>query len=137
MNGGLFFTSELTRRIDVPFILDYLHATRYENDTKGRDLIWKCTPQSDLTGRHVLVLDDILDEGYTLKSIQRALSIQKPASLKTAVLTVKQHDRRVQGVQVEYQGISVPDRYVFGCGMDLKGYYRNLSSIYALSEHPY
>lgn len=132
MNGGLFTTAELCKRLEFPLILDYLHATRYNNDTRGTDVIWKAAPQADLTGRHVLILDDILDEGHTLKAIQDALRTQNPESVKTAVLTVKNHDRRADGVSAEYIGLELPDRYVFGCGMDYKGYYRNLSSIHAV-----
>jgi len=134
MNGGLFFTSELTKRLNFPFMLDYLHATRYNNDVRGSDVIWKAAPQLNLTGRHVLILDDILDEGHTLKAIQHALKKQQVASIKIAVLTIKDHDRREEGVDAQYKGLTVPDRYVFGCGMDIKGYYRNVMAIYALAQ---
>lgn len=132
MNGGLFFTAELCKRLGFPLQLDYLHATRYNGDTRGSEVMWKAAPQADLTGRHVVVLDDILDEGHTLLSIKEALAKQAPASLKIAVLTEKQHQRRAEGIAADYIGLTLPDKYVFGCGMDYKGYYRNLSAIYAV-----
>lgn len=131
MNGGLFFTAELCKRLDFPHQQDYLHATRYNGELRGEQVLWKAAPQADLTGRHVLVLDDILDEGYTLLAIKEALYRQEPASIKIAVLSDKQHNRRAPGIAADYTGLHLPDQYVFGCGMDYKGYYRNLNAIYA------
>jgi hypoxanthine phosphoribosyltransferase len=132
MLGGIVPTVELTRRLDFPFELDYLHATRYRGQTTGSGLVWKAEPSTPLAGRHVLVIDDILDEGHTLLGIQRALQAQQPASLATAVLCEKRHDRRAPGAQADYIGLTVEDRYVFGCGMDYKGYFRQLPAIYAV-----
>ena len=131
MNGGLFFTSELCKRHNFPHQQDYLHATRYNGELRGEQVMWKAAPQADLSGRHVLVLDDILDEGHTLLAIKEALQQQAPASLKIAVLTDKQHQRRAPNIAADYVGLALPDQYVFGCGMDYKGYYRNLNAIYA------
>ena len=131
MNGGLFFTAELCKRLGFPHQQDYLHATRYNGELRGEQVMWKAAPQAELAGRHVLVLDDILDEGHTLLAIKAALQKQSPASLKVAVLTDKKHQRRTPGISADYIGLSLPDQYVFGCGMDYKGYYRNLSAIYA------
>lgn len=134
MNGGLFFTSELCQRLDFPHQQDYLHATRYNGETRGSDVLWKAMPQADLSGRHVLILDDILDEGHTLLAIKDALAHQEAASVKMAVLTEKDHDRRAEGIAADYCGLTLPDRYVFGCGMDYKGYFRNLTSIRAMAS---
>ena len=134
MIGGLVPTAELIRRFDFPFELDYLHATRYRGETTGGGLVWKVSPSSMLGGRHVLVIDDILDEGHTLKAILSALQEQQPAALRTAVLCHKRHDRRVEGVHAEYIGLDVEDRYVFGCGMDYRNYHRQLGSIRAVAE---
>jgi hypoxanthine phosphoribosyltransferase len=81
----------------------------------------------------VLIVDDILDEGHTLAAIIEYCRAQQPASLRTAVLAQKEHDRGVRP-PLEYVGLKVPDRYVFGCGMDYKGYWRNLPGIYAVAE---
>jgi hypoxanthine phosphoribosyltransferase len=132
MNGGLYATSEITQRLTLPFDLDYLHATRYRGATTGGGLLWKRQPDGVLEGRDVLVIDDILDEGHTLVAIRNALEEFKPASLKVAVLADKQHDRRAPGAHAEYIGLTLPDRYVFGCGMDVKEHWRQLPAIYAV-----
>lgn len=133
MNGGLVPTAMLMPHLLFPWKLDYLHATRYHEQTSGTELVWQRTPAQSLTGRHVLVIDDILDEGHTLEAILHYCDTQKPASLRAAVLTQKTDDRRVCP-PVDYIGLTVPNRYVFGCGMDYRGYWRNLSAIYASPE---
>jgi hypoxanthine phosphoribosyltransferase len=133
MNGGLYATSEIARRLDFPFEQDYLHATRYRGATLGGGLVWKRQPAAEvIAGRHVLVIDDILDEGHTLVAIRRSLEAFRPTSLRVAVLAEKLHDRRAAGARAEYIGLPVEDRYVFGCGMDYKEYWRQLPAIYAV-----
>ncbi len=132
MLGALYVTSELTQRLDFPFELDYLHATRYRGETTGSDLVWKVSPSLSLAGRHVLVVDDILDEGHTLASIGQCLAQQQPASLATAVLVEKVHERRNPELRADYVGVRLPDRYLIGCGMDYRNYYRQLPYISAL-----
>jgi hypoxanthine phosphoribosyltransferase len=82
----------------------------------------------------VLVIDDILDEGHTLVAVRKALLEFAPVSLKVAVLADKQHDRRAPEAHAEFIGLTLPDRYVFGCGMDYKEYWRQLPAIYAVKE---
>lgn len=132
MIGGLIPTVELIKRLNFPFELDYLHATRYRGETTGSNLLWKVEPSTALKDRHVLIIDDILDEGHTLLAIQRAVLDQAPASLKTAVLSEKRHNRKAPGVAAQFVGLQLPDRYVFGCGMDYKEYFRQLPGIYAV-----
>lgn len=134
MVGGLIPTAELIRRFDFPLELDYLHATRYRGETSGGDLVWKVSPSTNLADRTVLVVDDILDEGHTLAAVLQALRAQQPRRLLTAALLEKRHQRRVPGLQADFVGLEAPDRYVFGCGMDYKGYWRQLDGIYALAE---
>lgn len=134
MTGALFTCAELLRRIRQPLTLDYLHATRYRDTTRGGDIIWKVAPPGDLLGRHVLIVDDILDEGHTLRAIRDAIAAQSPASLRIAVLADKQHDRRAQGIHADFIGFQLPDRYVFGCGMDAHGFWRQLPEIRALES---
>ncbi len=131
--GGIAPTVEITKRLGFALELDYLHATRYRGQTSGGGLVWKAHPATPLLNRHVLVIDDILDEGHTLLAIQKALAAQKPASLKTAVLVEKRHNRRAALAHAEFIGLEVEDRYVFGCGMDYKGYFRQLPGIYAVN----
>lgn len=132
MIGALHATAQITERLEFPFELDYLHASRYRGQTSGADLIWKASPGAVLTDRHVLVIDDILDEGHTLAGIQHSLRQQGPASLRTAVLVEKQHDRRDPDSRADYVGLRLPDWYLVGCGMDYRNYYRQLPYIAAL-----
>lgn len=136
MVGGFIPAAELCKRLEFPFELDYIHATRYRGSTSGGGLIWKVHPAKPLAGRHVLVIDDILDEGHTLVEIRRALSEMQPASLAVAVLAEKLHDRRAAGAHAQYIGLTVEDRYVFGSGMDCKEYWRQLPGIWAMKEVP-
>ena len=131
MNGGLLPTAMLMPHLLFPAKYDYLHATRYRERTSGDELHWQRKPSQALQGRHLLIVDDILDEGYTLEAILHYCGIYNPASVRSAVLVKKEHARGVRP-PVDYIGLSVPDRYVFGCGMDFKGYWRNLPAIYAL-----
>lgn len=133
MNGGLYATSEIAQRLDFPFRQDYLQATRYRGATTGGGLFWKRQPEAAaVAGQHVLVIDDILDEGHTLVAIRRALQEFAPASLRVAVLARKIHDRCAPEAHAEFVGLTVEDRYVFGCGMDYKEYWRQLPAIYAV-----
>lgn len=132
MNGGLVATGLLLPRLAMPLRVDYLHATRYRGTTTGADLHWRVEPSNDLRQCHVLVIDDILDEGYTLESIIAFCEAREAASVSAAVLVQKEHDRGVRP-PVVYVGLQVPDRYVFGAGMDYKGYWRNAAGIYAVA----
>lgn len=135
MNGGLMVTAQLALRLRFPLQIDYLQATRYRGLTEGgAEVHWLARPQYDLKDRHVLIVDDILDEGHTLADIQHECMKQKPASLHTAVLTRKEHDRRIPEAGADFIGLTVPDRYVFGNGMDYKEQLRNLPGIYAVKE---
>lgn len=134
MNGGLFVTAALLRRMQFVLQCDYLQASRYRGATSGGTIEWLVKPQTPLAGRHVLIMDDILDEGVTLKEILYYCREQGAASVQAVVLTWKRHERAEENVDVKYIGLELPDRYVFGCGMDYKNYFRNLNAIYALSE---
>lgn len=133
MNGGLVATGALLPRLELPLRVDYLHASRYRERTSGDVLHWKAEPHQPLAGRDLLIVDDILDEGYTLEAIIRYCREQAPASVRSAVLVEKVHERGVRP-PVDYIGLSVPDRYVFGYGMDYKGYWRNAPGIFAVAE---
>jgi len=138
MLGALQVTAEVTKRLDFPFEFDYLHATRYRGETDGGELVWKVSPAIRLEGRHVLIIDDIVDEGHTLSAILNAIQAQGAASVRTAMLLQKNHDRRAEGVNADILGSDIEDRYVFGAGMDYKGYFRQLPAVYAVDHdrHP-
>lgn len=132
MNGGMFFAAPLALAIDGDLEFDYVHATRYRDDTVGRDIEWLHRPKAKLDGRMVLLVDDILDEGYTLAALREFCIAEGAKRVLIAVLCVKQHDRRVPGLAADFVGVEVPDRYVFGYGLDYYGQGRNLPGIYAL-----
>ncbi len=131
MNGGLVMAGKLATRMAFPLQLDYLHATRYRDRTSGTDLEWKKYPELDLTGRSVLIVDDILDEGATLAEILNYVKQQNPEKVSVAVLVDKKHSRKVPGITADFIGLEVEDYYVYGYGMDYKGYLRNIAGIYA------
>jgi len=134
MNGGLIPAGHLLTRFDFPLFMDFIHATRYRNQTSGGELDWKVEPHLSLARQRILLVDDILDEGYTLDAIAHYCEEQGAEEVKSVVLVEKEHDRRKPGVNCDFIGIQVEDRYVFGFGMDYRGYHRNLDGIYALNE---
>lgn len=133
LQGGLIPAGMLAPRLDLDLEQDYVHATRYRGDTTGHELIWRSKPMVPVAGRHVLVMDDILDEGLTLKAIMDWCREEGAQSVASAVLVEKAHDRREPGVAADFVGLRVPDRYVFGCGLDYRERFRNLPGIYALA----
>lgn len=132
MQGGMFFAAKLGLELGMDAEFDYLHATRYRGEMTGSGLAWLHRPTAILEGRTVLLVDDILDEGHTLKAVRDWCEDQGAATVKIAVMATKQHDRCVPGLEADYNGLFVPDRYVFGYGMDINEHGRNLPGIYAL-----
>ena len=137
MHGGLPFAGQLALELgalglDLEF--DYLHATRYRGATSGGELVWKHRPATPLQGRRVLLVDDIVDEGHTLAAIRDWCREQGAAEIRIAALAVKNHDRCVPGLCADYVGVEVPDRYVYGYGMDYHEQGRGLPAIYALRD---
>ncbi len=133
MNGGLVLTAMLMPLLQFPLRVDYLHATRYRERTFGTDLQWRKHHELPLAGQTVIIVDDILDEGHTLHAIAQYCREQGAARVLTAILVEKQRTRDLE-LKADYLGLEVPDRYVFGCGMDYKGYWRNAAGIYAAAE---
>ena len=133
MVGGMIPAAQLLHRLEMPLEIDYIHATRYRSGLAGHDLEWRIRPNDNLKDRHVLVVDDILDEGHTLGAIMATVRELGTASVHSAVLVDKVHERRVAGMQADFSRLKVPDRYVFGCGMDYKGWFRQLPAIYAVA----
>lgn len=133
MGGAVVFAGQLLPRLKFPLEFDYLHVTRYRGKTQGGEIEWKVLPGQNVAGRQVLVLDDILDEGHTLAAIRDKLQALGAAQVYSAVLTDKLNGLD-KPVQADFVGLDVPDRFVFGCGMDAYGWWRNLPAIYALKE---
>jgi len=134
MNGAFIPGAELLLRLPFPLQVGYLHATRYRSGTQGGEIDWIAPPRPAVAGRTVLVADDIYDEGDTLKAILDAVRREGAAAVYSAVLVNKRHERKVAGLTVDFVGLEVPDRYVFGCGMDYQEYWRQLPAIYAISQ---
>lgn len=134
MNGALMFAGQLALAIHTDLEFDYVHATRYRGATTGHDLHWLREPLVPMTGRTVLLVDDILDEGHTLKAVRDDCLRRGARRVLIASLCTKRHDRLVEGIASDFNGIELPDRYVFGYGMDFHEQGRNLPGIYALRE---
>ena len=133
MGGAVVFTGQLLPLLRFPLDFDYVHVSRYGGALSGSaEFNWLRAPQSSVAGRHVLVLDDILDEGHTMAAIHKQVMDMGAASCRTAVFANKDINRP-KPITADYVGIHVPDRYVFGYGMDAGGMWRNLGAIYALS----
>jgi hypoxanthine phosphoribosyltransferase len=132
MHGGLLFAAQLALQLRTDLEFDYLHATRYRGATTGSGLAWLHRPATPLRGRRVLIADDILDEGHTLKAIRNWCEDEGARDVRIAVLAVKNHDRRVDGIDADFVALEVPDRYVYGFGMDYHEQGRNLPGLYAL-----
>ena len=132
MNGGLIFGGVLALAIPADLEFDYVHATRYRGGTRGHDLLWVKQPRVSLAGRTVLLVDDIFDEGHTLKAIRDFCVDEGAARVLIAVLCEKRHDRATPALRADFVGVRLPDRYVFGFGMDYYEQGRNLAGIYAL-----
>jgi len=135
MTGGVILTGRLVTRLKFPLQMDYIHATRYREALYGQDLHWRVTPVTSLKGRTVLVLDDIFDVGETLSAIRDWCLMQEAAAVYTAVLIDKQHTRKTASLKTaDFTALHAEDKYLFGYGMDYKGYWRNASGIYAVID---
>jgi hypoxanthine phosphoribosyltransferase len=134
MNGALIFAGQLALSIRTDLEFDYVHATRYRGATSGSDLHWLREPAVSLIDRVVLLVDDILDEGHTLKAVREDCYKRGARKVLVASLCTKRHDRLVEGITADFNGVELPDRYVFGFGMDFHEQGRNLPGIYALKE---
>ena len=134
MNGAMIPAGQLLPRLNFPFQIGYLHASRYNGNTEGATLEWKVAPSVEVKDRVVLLVEDIFDEGTTLKEIVRVLESMGAQVVYTAALINKYHSRKPKDFKVNYIGIDCPDRYIFGCGMDYHNYWRNLPGIWALKE---
>lgn len=133
LHGGLVVAGQLIPRLSFPLETAYLHATRYGHALQGNTLDWRVQPTHDPRGRSVLVIDDILDEGHTLDAICRSLRDAGAAEVLAAVLVHKHHGRKATpGMRADFTGLDIADRFLFGCGMDYKGYWRNAAGIFAL-----
>lgn len=133
MRGSVIFSGQLLPQLRFPLHFDYLDVTRYGPSTVGGAITWKVSPGTSVADRVVLVLDDILDEGQTLAAVREKLTEAGASEFYAAVFAEK-NTGRDKPIQADFIGITVPNRYVFGFGMDVHGAWRNLPAIYALKD---
>lgn len=132
MRGGLIFAGHLLPRLRFALDIEYVDATRYGASTRGGDLNWRSAIPA-VAGRVVLLIDDILDEGLTLAAVRRKLLEEGASEVLIAVFAEKDLPG-AKPVKADFAGLTVPDRYVFGFGMDVRGLWRNLPAVYALAQ---
>lgn len=133
LNGGIVTFGKLLTRFDFPLTVDAINASRYRNKTSGSDVQWLLKPNSEINDRSVLIIDDILDEGYTLEAIINYCQEQGAESVYTAVLVDKQIPQP-KPVVADFVGLVIENYYLFGYGMDYKGYLRNAPGIFACKD---
>jgi hypoxanthine phosphoribosyltransferase len=131
MGGAVVFTGQLLPRLNFPLDFDYVHVSRYGDKTHGGELVWKQAPKEDVQDRVVLVLDDILDEGHTMAAIRDKVMGMGAKEFYSGVFANKLIPKD-KPIAADFVGLDVPDRYVFGYGMDVRGAWRNLPAIHAL-----
>lgn len=130
INGGIVTAGKLMTRLSFPLTVEAIKASRYRNQTAGGEIEWLLKPGESMTGRTVLIIDDILDEGITLSAVYDYCREQGAASVYSAVLVEKLLSKP-KPVKADFIGVTAEDRYLFGYGMDYKGYLRNAPGIYA------
>jgi hypoxanthine phosphoribosyltransferase len=133
MGGAVVFAGQLLPLLRFPLDFDYIHASRYGVATRGSGVDWKVSPPGLVKDRVVLVLDDILDHGETMNAIRQRLLELGAKQFYCAVLVQKRLSMK-KPIDADFVGLTIPDRFVFGCGMDAKGFWRNLPEIRAMKE---
>src|ERR1035437_661149 len=133
MGGAVVFSGQLLPLLNFPLDFDYVHVSRYGDARHGGAMHWKVAPHESVRGRVVLLVDDILDEGHTLAALQQRILELGATRCYSAVFADKRHGR-AKPVVADFIGMELPDRFVFGYGMDIEGAWRNLPAIYAVKE---
>ena len=133
MGGAVVFAGQVLPLLRFPLDFDYIHASRYGAATRGAHVDWRVTPPEGVKGRSVLVVDDILDGGQTMAAIRERLLELGASAFHCAVLVEKVLDKK-KPIAADFVGLRIADRFVFGCGMDAKGFWRNLPEIRAMRE---
>ena len=134
INGGIITAGHLLPKLNFPLTLDSIHVSRYGHNTHGDSLHWLAKPQSSLTDRTVLLVDDILDEGITLDEIAHFCRKQGAKEIFSAVLIDKQLNKP-KPITADFIALTSPNRYLFGYGMDYQGYLRNAPRIFACQHN--
>jgi hypoxanthine phosphoribosyltransferase len=133
MGGAVVFSGQLLPLLDFPLDFDYVHVSRYGDARHGGAMHWKVEPRENVRGRVVLLLDDILDEGHTLAELCKRVLALGATKCYSAVFADKLRDQG-KPIRADFVGMELPNRFVFGYGMDIEGAWRNLPAIYAVKE---
>lgn len=129
LKGAMFFFTDLTRRIRLDTNLEFIRVSSYEGETSTGEITFKVKLDEPVTGKDVIVVEDIIDTGNTMSHVLAYLKAQKPNSLKLCALLDKPERRLVHNVKVDYIGFTIPNRFVIGYGLDLDEKYRNLPTV--------
>jgi len=133
MGGAVVFTGHLLPQLTFPLEFDYIHVTRYGDLDRGGEVVWKVIPRQDVTGRTIIIVDDILDEGETLAHVKQRLLDMGAAEVILAVFADKELSK-VKPVYADIVGLTVPNQFVVGFGMDAHGYWRNLPGLWVIRD---
>lgn len=133
MGGAVVFTGSLLPQLDFPLEFDYIHVSRYGDADRGGQIVWKVIPRQDVTGRIIVVVDDILDEGETLAHVKQRLLDMGAAEVIIAVFADKDL-KRAKPIKADLIGLTVPNEFVVGFGMDVYNYWRNLPGLWSISQ---
>ena len=130
LKGAIFFLTDLARELSPNIEIDFVKASSYGNRTKSDGVVQlEHFPGTELSGRNILIVEDIVDSGYTLQYLRKYINEQAPASLKLCALLDKPSRREVSDIKIDYLGFSVPDEFLVGYGLDYAQRYRNLPYI--------
>jgi hypoxanthine phosphoribosyltransferase len=133
MGGAVVFTGHLLPQLDFPLEFDYIHVSRYGDEDRGGQIVWKVIPRQNVAGRTIVVVDDILDEGETLAHVKQRLLDMGAAEVIVAVFADKDLGRK-KPIQADLVGLTVPNDFVVGFGMDVYGYWRNLPGLWIIRQ---
>ena len=133
MGGAVVFVGQLLPQLRFPLEFDYIHVSRYGDDDQGGQVVWKVIPRPNVAGRTIIVLDDILDEGETLAHVKQRLLDMGAADVIIAVFADKAL-KQTKPVKADIVGLTIPNKFVVGFGMDVYGYWRNLPGLWAIRQ---
>jgi hypoxanthine phosphoribosyltransferase len=133
MNGAVIFAGHLATRLTFNTQFDYVHATRYRGEIEASELHWLSKPHTPMAGRTVVIIEDILDTGVTLAAVADHCKQENAKTIYTAALIDKDHPRTNGGIQkTDFTGLKLEDKFLFGFGLDYKGFLRNEPGIFAV-----
>ncbi|MES2318685.1 MAG: hypoxanthine-guanine phosphoribosyltransferase [Pseudomonadota bacterium] len=133
MGGAVVFVGQLLPQLRFPLEFDYIHVSRYGDDDQGGRVVWKVIPRPNVAGRTIIVLDDILDEGETLAHVKQRLLDMGAADVIITVFADKAL-KQSKPIKADIIGLTIPNKFVVGFGMDVYGYWRNLPGLWAIRQ---